>query len=307
MDAANVLETLYTLSVNKSSGHESPHKAVLLLTLFDLIESGRAHGNRFKIDDVLIDTWSSYFSIVRAGRDKPNWNNPLYHLSFDRIWKLIPKNGGPDPYRSPGTGGTPSKTWIRSNIDFGQLDPAVYRLASSPLTVPHLRAAVISRYFPAHWDALHMQSSTNIMSLSGEPRVGQELDDGSSLADARDAAFRKLIVDLYDNRCAACRLAMVVDDIVFVDAAHLIPWNESHNDYPTNGLALCKNHHWAMDRHIIAPGVDRLWHVSGRVDPQIRDNLELINLEGRELLPPSDPDYVPDEAYLRWREDRLLA
>ena len=32
--------------------------------------------------------------------------------------------------------------------------------------------------------------------------------------------------------------------LVIVDAAHLIPWSESQNDHPTNGLALCKNHHW---------------------------------------------------------------
>jgi len=31
-------------------------------------------------------------------------------------------------------------------------------------------------------------------------------------------------------------------------ATHLIPFSESRNDHPTNGLALCKNHHWAMDR-----------------------------------------------------------
>jgi predicted restriction endonuclease len=31
-------------------------------------------------------------------------------------------------------------------------------------------------------------------------------------------------------------------------AAHLIPFSESRNDHPTNGLALCKKHCLAMDR-----------------------------------------------------------
>jgi len=50
-------------------------------------------------------------------------------------------------------------------------------------------------------------------------------------------------------------------------AAHLIPFNLSRNDKPTNGMALCPNHHWAMDRHLIAPVPDRkkragVWRVN---------------------------------------------
>ena len=36
-------------------------------------------------------------------------------------------------------------------------------------------------------------------------------------------------------------------------ATHLIPFSESRNDHPTNGLALCKNHHGTMERNLIAP------------------------------------------------------
>jgi len=36
-------------------------------------------------------------------------------------------------------------------------------------------------------------------------------------------------------------------------AAHLLPWDRYHNDHPTNGIALSKNHHWAFDRHLITP------------------------------------------------------
>ncbi|WP_346189974.1 HNH endonuclease [Rubritalea halochordaticola] len=28
-----------------------------------------------------------------------------------------------------------------------------------------------------------------------------------------------------------------------VDAAHIIPFSESQDDHPRNGIALCKNHH----------------------------------------------------------------
>jgi hypothetical protein len=31
-------------------------------------------------------------------------------------------------------------------------------------------------------------------------------------------------------------------------ATHLIPFSESRNNHPTNGLALCKNHHWHVSK-----------------------------------------------------------
>ena len=81
-----------------------------------------------------------------------------------------------------------------------------------------------------------------------------------------------------------------------------------HNDHPTNGLALCKNHHWAMDRHIPAPGPDLHWHVSPLIDPR-RSNgeQELHDLAGKSLLLPKDPAFHPDEEGLRWRSGRLSA
>jgi predicted restriction endonuclease len=91
------------------------------------------------------------------------------------------------------------------------------------------------------------------------------------------------------------------------------------NDHPTNGplsrhsrrrrrIALCKNHHWAMDRDIIAPGPDLHWHVSKVIDPR-RSNgeRELADLAGKSLLLPKDPAFHPGAEGLIWRCNRLSA
>ncbi|MFW6218222.1 MAG: HNH endonuclease [Verrucomicrobiota bacterium] len=92
----------------------------------------------------------------------------------------------------------------------------------------------------------------------------------------------------------------------FIDAAHLLPWDRYRNDHPTNGLALCKNHHWAMDRNVIAPAPDHRWRVSKVIDPR-RSNgeKELSELAGQALLLPKDPAFYPNEAGLEWRTERL--
>jgi predicted restriction endonuclease len=137
----------------------------------------------------------------------------------------------------------------------------------------------------------------------------------------RRTAFRRLILDIYDHQCAACGLRIKLpagNDVSFIDAAHLVPFAESHNDHPTNGLALCKNHHWAMDRDLIAPcpdlsrhsaaTPDHRWKVAKVIDPR-RSNgeKELHALDGKSLLLPQDQAFHPDSEGLSWRLERLIA
>jgi putative restriction endonuclease len=98
-----------------------------------------------------------------------------------------------------------------------------------------------------------------------------------------------------------------------VEAAHLIPFGESRNDKPTNGIALCPNHHWAMDRHLIAPCPDSkrragIWRVNEeRLDDRIEGQRDLVALSKRPVIPPSEEKFYPALEGLRWREEHLTA
>jgi putative restriction endonuclease len=93
-----------------------------------------------------------------------------------------------------------------------------------------------------------------------------------------------------------------------VDAAHLVPWNVSRDDDPRNGIALCKNHHWAMDRFLIAPSPlpERTWKVSSVLDDRIEGQRDLLDLRGRSILVPREARYLPRHDGLAWRLGRLL-
>jgi hypothetical protein len=63
----------------------------------------------------------------------------------------------------------------------------------------------------------------------------------------RDARFANAVVNAYDSRCAMCGINMGL-----VSGAHIFPVSApGSNDHPTNGLALCENHHRAFDNHKI--------------------------------------------------------
>jgi len=93
-----------------------------------------------------------------------------------------------------------------------------------------------------------------------------------------------------------------------VEAAHLVPWTISRDDDPRNGIALCKNHHWDMDRYVIAPSPqpERTWKVSSVLDDRIEGQRDLLNLHGRSILLPREERFHPLDEGLAWRMGRLL-
>lgn len=104
--------------------------------------------------------------------------------------------------------------------------------------------------------------------------------------------FRARVLRAYRNRCAVCRLKHVE----LLDAAHIVPdSNPDGEPVVQNGMALCKIHHAAFDRHIL--GVRPDLRVEIRADilaevdgPMLKYGLQEMN---REKL------YLPSNSRLR--------
>lgn len=74
--------------------------------------------------------------------------------------------------------------------------------------------------------------------------------------EGRNKKARKFAADVaaaYNDSCLFCGLH-APSDISFrrgVDAAHILPWSTYDIDEVPNGLALCLQHHWAFDAHLL--------------------------------------------------------
>jgi hypothetical protein len=67
-----------------------------------------------------------------------------------------------------------------------------------------------------------------------------------------------------------------------------------------------------MDRFLIAPCPDRnhragVWKIAPYLEPRIAGHTDLAALAGQPIIPPSDKEFYPAFASLRWREERLVA
>ncbi len=141
-----------------------------------------------------------------------------------------------------------------------------------------------------------------------ENRIGfaPPLLEAPCLDKARASGFRRTVVEAYDFRCAASGWRILLPDgQIMVEAAHLIPFSVSWDDDPRNGIALTPSYHWALDRNLIAPGLDLRWHVSTLLDPRLRDNHVLLELEGKDVLLPRNARYQPCTDALEFRIRQL--
>jgi putative restriction endonuclease len=244
---------------------------------------------------------------VRKHDDQPTIQNPFFHLCGDGFWKLVPVPGEPPIYREGATSGAPSVAELRRRVVHGRFDDGFWRLVREPIARHQLREAIIARYFPEDREKFAALAGTS----RPVPAKTDELREG--MPPGRDGAFRRTILEVYDYRCAACGVRVLLDQSVsLVEAAHLIPFNVSRNDKPTNGMALCPNHHWAMDRHLIAPVPDGkkragIWQVNKkRLDDRIEGQRDLVAIAGKSVIPPSEEKFYPAIESLRWREEHLV-
>ncbi|MCX5658363.1 MAG: HNH endonuclease [Planctomycetota bacterium] len=294
------------LRTGRVGGHERPHKPALLLALISLVESGRLRDNKISYDPELFEVFRRYFSIVQTDQDSINMIDPFWRLRTDELLIHHARPGFEAAVNAQSS--APSITQLREMTDFSSLRSDLFLALQDPAERDRLRDAITSRYFAEKRSELLRVGLQERAIGSYEQLIEQA--DGSPMPatedDIRDQAFRRVVLRAYDYRCAACGLRVILDDLVLVDAAHLIPWGVSRDDDPRNGMALCKNHHWAMDRFLIAPTPDRQWKISRCLDDRIEGQKDLLNLRGRSVLLPREDRFHPKVNALTWREERLL-
>lgn len=307
------VEAIYDLNVGVigkgAERHERPHKPLMLLAVLDLIAQGKATPDRVSWSPELRLQFALYFERVCMQNDRCTPENPFLYLRQEKWWQPVRLSlQGEHPLDGPPTVGDANSGTVFARIT-APLAPWLTRSENRL----RLRDAIIARFFPLEHDQLSLLFQEASI-IRDAPMAPTATEDDTEPLPGRSSGFRRKTLEIYDYQCAACGLRIKLpqtDDLTFVDAAHIIPFRDPElggNDHPTNGIALCKNHHWAMDRSLIAPTPYRIWRVSRLIEPRRSSGeSELRELEGKPILLPHDEAFLPSESALAWREERLIA
>jgi len=287
----------------------------MLLALLDLARSGGLSENHIRFLPPLLDRYRQYFDAVRAPGDHPNSWFPFFHLAGElrdgqpSFWHLKPLPGRQMTLAALDS--ARSSRAITENVDYAYLDDELFALLQDQANVDGLSAALAEQWFARDLVDLKTVAEQGKAISSYEHHL-RDLDlTGKEVREApaavRDPAFRRLVTEIYDYRCAATGVRFLLPGgTALVEAAHIHPFFESRDDDPRNGIALTPDTHWAMDQNLIAPGSDYLWHVSKTLDERIPDHQFLVRLKGKPLILPSEKRWYPRQDVLQWKIEQLL-
>ncbi|AUN95223.1 HNH endonuclease [Pseudazoarcus pumilus] len=317
MTLSDYRERLARLNVNVRHGRASPHKVCMLLAVLDLARSGALTGNRIDFAPPLLERYALYFDAVRREGDHPNPHFPFFHLAgrlrggADGFWHLHPRAGREAIVANMST--ARSVRQVTDNIDYASLDPELFALLQDPVAID-----VLSEALSQTWFDRGLQDLASVVSRGGEisryERELRRLDRDGRMASevlpgyVRNPAFRRVVTESYDFRCAATGLRLVLlDGSALVEAAHIHPFSEAGDDDPRNGLALTPDMHWAFDRNLITPDAEYRWRVSKVLDSRVPDHRTLAELDGKPLFLPREARLYPKRDAIEWRLARLAS
>lgn len=136
------IDLLAHMSVNKNKSKTAPHKAILLLTIIDMIEAGEISSPFIQITDSLKDNFKRVWNANVSSRSgyEPRMSYPFFHLSSSPFWELI-KTGS---YQ----GQTEYSSMISLERDYSGaiIDVSLFRLMKDPTTRDEIRTLLKSVY-----------------------------------------------------------------------------------------------------------------------------------------------------------------
>lgn len=291
-------------------GRPKPHKPLMLLAVLDLFDEGVFQENRIPYGPALVERFGEYFRIVEQEGDWCQPSQPFFHLRSAEFWKHQPIAGREAQYASLKRPGGGSKR-ILDNIEYAYLDDDAFSVISTPKGRQSLRQFILRTFFSPEEEKkleIVIQEQAKITQYEAILEDSDSIVEEARLPDTftRTAAFGRMIRRIYDHQCAMCGLRIIMPSgTTPIDAAHLIPWSETHDDSPTNGIALCKLHHWALDAGLAAPTLDLKWIVSPWLDRRRNSERELTRFHRSAILLPRDAEYYPKHEAIVWRLNRL--
>lgn len=147
--AQNYNEAFENLSPMTGFRSKAPHKAILLLSVIELIENGHIVENEIKYDDVLHYTfdalWSKY---VTNTYYTPELCRPFWELTRDRFWRVFPNWRKEELYDDLTNNiNRNSDELLRECVDYAELDYDLYFILTMSSGRRGLKRSLLKAHF----------------------------------------------------------------------------------------------------------------------------------------------------------------
>ncbi|UKT62797.1 HNH endonuclease [Pedobacter mucosus] len=292
----------------------APHKPVLLLSLIELIEKGIVENNQFEVNADLVATFKENWLLLVPTMHQPDFTQPFYYLQSEKV------TGKPFWILQPNVGmqiNAHIKSVIRlsETCAFGYFEPELFLLLNDSQNRALASNLLLNTYFET--------SKANFITAknNGEGYLHDQEDFILNEPEAvykrviinieedvfvRNGLFKKLVPKVYGNQCSFTGMQLSSTfGHSFVDACHIVPFSQTHNDKVNNGIALCPNLHRAFDRGLVSITNNYTILVSQHLIEKENHAYGLKGLAGKKILLPNKQRYFPEIAAIEWHREQV--
>ncbi len=308
------IKSIFTdLHVDKNKNYYTcglaPHKPILLLSILLLSENNRVDLENITIDLYLRETWSELWSCLEYLHPGPIYL-PFYHMESEGFWHI--------EYNEQVSRGQPKsvkqinerikRAYIdRSAIPFFEQDQTRKELINILLNAGYFSAEEIknlTKKIKEIDDSFEYQEQ--LQKLVNNEFREIPLIEYPGLTFSRNPAFRRIVLDAYEETCAICHMKLENSlGISVIDAAHILPFSQFHNDDVRNGLSLCKLHHWLFDHGLITVNSEYTIRVSKKIDYEFPKKL-VSSFHNQEIQLPENKHNHPSPIALKWHKNNVF-
>lgn len=132
-------------------------------------------------------------------------------------------------------------------------------------------------------------------------------EDNIPIEDIRGAnlfnsvSFRDFVLHAYEYKCAITGKAIQYKNLNNLEAAHIQPRAHTGTFLPCNGLALCRDMHWAFDKGFLTITDDFIILVHEEMK-----NSPLAEYDGRKIFLPRELYFQPEKKFLKHHRENIF-
>ncbi|MBE9017638.1 HNH endonuclease [Chroococcidiopsidales cyanobacterium LEGE 13417] len=301
------------LNVDRAHGSPAPHKPILLLSVIELIEQGILKHNQIPLSAELVAAFLKLWQQLGSTAHNADIGMPFFHLRSDGFWHFRPNPGFEGMLSSSGAK-VRAVNALRQAVEYAYLDEELFELLQQPTSRNLLINTLLNTWFVDKTQQVQEVLRINAFAEFEQELLatGGRLYEKSVIRDetktvVRDATFRKVIVSIYDYRCAFCGLRIINSlSQNIVDGSHIMPFSQFYDDRIDNGLSLCKNHHWAFDRGWFSINDDFTLIVKTDLHEDAPNCKPMQQFNGDRLSLPLHAQYYPRLEALRWHRENVF-
>jgi putative restriction endonuclease len=275
-------------------------------SIIDQIEEGIIRSPVVHLTPELAFRFLAYWQVVaHRGRKVGQVELPFFYLKSDGILSHVAHPGLESALEVIRPR---SVTALNRVISHAELVGDLYQFLTIPENRGDARRVLINGnwFFPEEKFALAEALGIDFGALSKTSDLENKRD---SAVTGRDVKFRLQIVPLYGYTCALCKLKVLLpNETTIVEAAHIHAYSRSRNDDVSNGIALCRNHHWAFDQGLWTLSPDyRVIVAVGQFDEMGPEHAGLIHFDGKTIdFSWLQPAFRPSIKVLEWHYHRCF-